>query len=182
MSLPSYPPNVPTSNTTRMAERGQINYFFTNGQSIMSTAAGGNGATYGANNLTAPAAGAITATQNNSLTGPFIYGIPHGIGAPQYAQDYMVAVDVYTSTTGASAAATVGILGSLDGVSFYKMASVAVAGTGTLFSLAAAAAGAQITNTGTATPGVKVRYLAAAILAYGGVASTTDSVTASFIF
>ena len=182
MSLPSYPPNVPTSNTTIMAERGQLNYFFTNGQSIMSTAAGGNGATYGANHLTAPAAGAITATQNNSLTGPFIYGIPHGIGAPQYAQDYMVAVDVYTSTTGASAAATVGILGSLDGVSFYKMASVAVAGTGTLFSLAAAAAGAQITNTGTATPGVKVRYLAAAILAYGGVASTTDSVTASFIF
>lgn len=182
MALPTYPPNVPTSNTTRMAERGQLNYFFTNGQSIMSTAAGGNGATYGANNLTAPAAGAITATQNNSLTGPFIYGIPHGIGAPQYAQDYMVAVDVYTSTTGASAAATVGILGSLDGVSFYKMASVAVAGTGTLFSLAAAAAGAQITNTGTATPGVKVRYLAAAILAYGGVASTTDSVTASFIF
>ena len=182
MALPTYPPSLPTANTVKMAERGQLNYFFTNGQSIMSTAAGGNGATYGANNLTAPVAGAITATQNNSLTGPFIYGIPHGIGAPQYAQDYMVAVDVYTSTTGASAAATVGILGSLDGVSFYKMASVAVAGTGTLFSLAAAAAGAQITNTGTATPGVKVRYLAAAILAYGGVASTTDSVTASFIF
>ena len=181
MSLPTYPPSLPTCNTIKAAERGQINYFFTNGQSIMSTAAGGNGATYGANNLTAPVAGAITATQNNSLTGPFIYGIPPCKIAEQYAQDYMVAVDVYTSTTGASAAATVGILGSLDGVSFYKMASVAVAGTGTLFSLAAAA-GAQITDTGTSTPGVKVRYLAAAILAYGGVASTTDSVTASFIF
>jgi len=181
MALPSYPVVLPTCNTIKAAERGQQNYFFTNAQSIMSTAAGGNGATYGANNLTAPVAGAVTATQNNSLTGPFVYGIPASKAHEAFAQDYMVAVDVFTSTTGASAAATVAVLGSLDGASFYKMASVAVAGTGTIFSLAAAA-GAQVTNTGTATPGTKVRFLAAAIVAYGGVASTTDSVTASFIF
>jgi hypothetical protein len=61
------------------------------------------------------------------------------------------------------------------------MAAVSVASVGTIFSLAAAA-GSQVSNTGTSTPGVKVRYLAAAVVAYGGVASTTDSVTASFIF
>ena len=181
MALPTYPVVLPTCNTIKMAERGQQNYFFTNAQSITSTAAGGNGATYGANNLTAPVAGAITATQNNSLTGPFVYGIPPCKAIEQYAQDYMVQIDVFTSTTAASAAATVAILGSLDGASFYKMAAVSVTTVGTIFSLAAAA-GSQVSNTGTSTPGVKVRYLAAAVTAYGGVASTTDSVTASFIF
>ena len=181
MALPTYPVVLPTSNTIKMAERGQQNYFFTNAQSITSTGPAGNGATYGANGLTAPQAGAVTATQNNFITGPFVYGIPPSRAIEGYNENYMVQVDAYTATTGGSTAATVAILGSLDGATFYKMASVAVTGTGTLFSLASAA-GSQITNTGTATPGMKVRYLTAAVVAYGGVASTIDSVTTSFIF
>jgi hypothetical protein len=72
-------------------------------------------------------------------------------------------------------------MGSLDGVQFYKMATVSVATVGTLFSLAAAA-GAQVTNTGTATPGTKVRFLTAAVTAYGGNGGVADAVSAGFIF
>ncbi len=179
MALPTYPPNVPTSPRIKMAERGQQNYFFTNAQTIISTAAGTSTA-YGANTIVAPIAPAVTATQNGSLTGPFVYGIPAAKAHEAFAQDYMVEVDVYTSTTGGSAAGTVAVLGSLDGVEFYNLATVSVAGTGTIFSLAAAA-GTGV-NKNTATPGIKVRYLSMAITAYGGAASTIDSMTGSFIF
>jgi hypothetical protein len=62
-------------------------------------------------------------------------------------------------------------LGSLDGVQFYQLAINTVGTTGTIFSLAKSV-----------TPGIKVRYLTAAVVTYGGVGSTTDSVTGSFIF
>jgi len=159
-----------------MAERGQQNYVFKNLQAITSTAAGGNGAAYGANTLLAPTPVVTNATQ----VGPIVYGIPPCKNAEQFAQDYMCELDVYTSTTGGSAAATVAVMGSLDGVEFYKLCSVSVAGTGTIFSLAAAAGTGQ--NVNTATPGIKVRYLTMAVTAYGGVGSTIDSLTGSFIF
>lgn len=176
MAIPTYPPNVPTSPSIVTAERGQANYFFKNLQAVTSTAAGGNGAAYGANTLLAP----VPVTTNATQIGPQVFGIPPSKAVEAYGQDYMVQVDVFTSTTGGSAAATVAVMGSLDGVGFYKLASVAVAGVGTVFSLAAAA-GAQVTNTGTATPGVKFRYLTAAVTAYTGGGGATDSVTASFI-
>lgn len=175
MALPTYPPNVPTSPLIKMAERGQQNYFFTNAQTIISTAAG-TSTTYGANTIVAPIAPTVTATQNGSLTGPFVYGIPAAKAHEAFAQDYMVEVDVYTSTTGGSAAGTVAVLGSLDGVEFYNLATVSLTTSGTIFSLA------KIGGANAATPGIKVRYLAAAITAYGGAASTQDSMTASFIF
>jgi len=180
MSLPVYPPNVPTSPYIKMAERGQANYFFTNAQSIFSTAAG-TSTTYGANTIVAPIAPTVTATQNGSITGPFVFGIPAAKAHEAFAQDFMCEIDVYTSTTGGSVAGTVAVLGSLDGAEFYNLATVSVAGTGTIFSLAAAA-GADATNKNAITPGIKVRYLTMAITAYAGAASTIDSMTGSFIF
>ena len=175
MSLPQYPPNVPTSPLIKMAERGQQNYFFTNAQTIISTAAG-TSTTYGANTIIAPITPIVTATQNGSLTGPFVYGIPPCKAIEQFAQDYVVEVDVYTATTGGTVAGTVVILGSLDGVEFYQLATESFTTTGTIFSLA------KVGGANAATPGIKVRYLTAAITAYGGAASTQDSMTASFIF
>jgi hypothetical protein len=163
MPLPVYPPNVPTSNTIKMAERGQLNYFFANLQAITATSTAGS---YG-NATSAPVAPAVTSTS----FGPIVYGIPPCKAIEGFAQDYCIEIDAYGSTAGAGPSATVAVLGSLDGVDFYNLVTVAVTTVGTLFSLAKSV-----------TPGIKVRYLTAAVITYGGVASTTDSVTAGFIF
>lgn len=150
-----------------MAERGQQNYFFMNLQAITNTSTGGGfGNTFGA------PVGPNTSTQS----GPIVYGIPPCKAIEQFAQDYVVEIDAYGSTSGAGPNATVVLLGSLDGVEYYNLATVSVTTVGTIFSLA------KIGGGNMNTPGIKVRYLSAAITAYGGVASTTDSLTASFIF
>ena len=173
LSIPTYPPNVPTTTTIKMAERGQVQYFFANLQAVTATT---TGSLYG-NALSAPVAPAITSTS----FGPIVYGIPVAKAHEAFCQDFMIQVDAFAATASASPAATVVVMGSLDGVQFYKMATVSVATVGTLFSLAAAA-GAQVTNTGTATPGTKVRFLTAAVTAYGGNGGVADSVSAGFIF
>ena len=161
MALPTYPPSLPTASTVKMAERGQQNYFFINLQAITTTTTVGYGNGFGA------PVGPQTSTQ----TGPIVFGIPPCKLAEQFAQDYTVQIDAYGSTSGAGPNAGVQILGSLDGVQFYQLAIATVGTTGTIFSLAKSV-----------TPGIKVRYIAASIASYGGVASTTDSVTASFVF
>ena len=173
LNIPVYPPNVPTTNTIKTAERGQVNYIFVNLQAVTAT---NTGSLYG-NALSAPVAPAVTSTS----FGPIVYGIPASKAHEAFAQDFMVQVDSFAATASASPAATVVVMGSLDGVQFYKMATVSVATVGTIFSLAAAA-GAQVTNTGTSTPGVKVRYLTASVTAYGGNGGVADAVSAGFIF
>jgi len=161
MALPTYPLSLPTASTVKMAERGQQNYFFINLQAITTTTTVGYGNGFGA------PVGPQTSTQ----TGPIVFGIPPCKLAEQFAQDYTVQIDAYGSTSGAGPSAGVAILGSLDGVQFYQLAINTVGTTGTIFSLAKSV-----------TPGIKVRYLTAAVVTYGGVGSTTDSVTGSFIF
>jgi hypothetical protein len=161
MALPKYPPTVPTASTIIMAERGQDNYFFINLQAITTTTTVGYGNGFGA------PVGPMTSTQ----TGPIVFGIPAAKSNEAFAQDYTIQIDAYGSTSGAGPSAGVAILGSLDGVQFYQLAISTVGTTGTIFSLAKSV-----------TPGIKVRYLSAAVVSYGGVGSTTDSVTASFVF
>jgi hypothetical protein len=161
MALPTYPPSLPTASTVKMAERGQQNYFFINLQAITTTTTVGYGNGFGA------PVGPQTSTQ----TGPIVFGIPAAKLNEAFGQDYTIEIDAYGLTVGSGPTATVVMLGSLDGVQFYQLASAAVSTTGTIFSLAKSV-----------SPGLKVRYLTAAVVAYGGVGSTFDSVTGSFIF
>jgi len=151
MALPTYPPTSPSpSPYQKTLERGQLNYFFTNQQTTQTqTAVSGYG-----NSLGAPA----------NIN---VFAIPPSKAVEGGAQDFVVQIDCYGTTAGAGPNATVAILGSLDGVQFYTLATQAVTTQGTLISLAKAV-----------TPGIKVRFLTAAVTAYSGVGGTTDSLTA----
>lgn len=151
MALPTYPPPTPgPSPLVQTMAGGQFSYFFTNAQATRTqTAVSGYG-----NTLGAPA----------NVT---VFAIPPIRGNESGAEDFVIQVDCYGSTAGAGPNATIAILGSLDGVGFYTLTTASVTTQGTLIHLAKVV-----------TPEIKLRYITAAITAYGGAGGVIDSVTA----
>ena len=177
MALPVYPPNVPTSPLIKMAERGQQNYFFTNAQSIISTAAGGRC------EPTAPTHRRSHRAGCDCHSKLFLYRAfclrDSGLKSARSVRARLHGGRgcFHIPHTGASAARTVAVLGSLDGASFLKWHLWQWQVREQFSRLRLLPEHEKIKTD--ATPGIKVRFLTAAIVAYGWVRSehTDDSVT-----
>jgi hypothetical protein len=153
MALPVYPPTISNSSPSFLTyDRGTTAYFFTNRQTVSTQSAV---AGYG-NSLGIP-------------NGSTVYAIPNSKSVEGATQDEMIQIDAYGASSTQGPSAVVAVFGSLDGVQFYNLATLATVTTqGALFSLAKLV-----------TPGIKPKYLTCGVTVYGGVGGTTDSVTAS---